>query len=214
MRRRTFFYVAAVTGVAALGCSPLGPQKDLTEFYVLTSAAEEELRQGVRPAGGFSVGVGPVALAAYLDRPQIVTRVSDNQVLFSDVGRWAGPLGRSFSRSLAENLALILETTKVFEYPWFESVRPDVAVQVHVTRFEWNAAGYAELLVGWSVVDELGEDQEWGLHRFTESADSTSTDARIAAMSRTLWQFSELIAGEMQRIVEARQMPEEPAGEQ
>jgi uncharacterized lipoprotein YmbA len=204
MRRRTFCYAAALAAVATLGCSPLGPQKDLTEFYVLNSGAEEEMQQGVRPAGEFSFGVGPVQLATYLDRPQLVTRVGENQVLFSDVGRWAGPLRHSFSRVVTENLAVILESSKVFEFPWFESRRPDVAVEVHVARFEWNVAGYAELLVGWAITNSRGENREWGLHRFTQPADSAATTAaKVAALSATLWQFSELVAVEMQKVLDA-----------
>jgi uncharacterized lipoprotein YmbA len=214
MRRRTLFSVtAALTAAAALGCSPLGPQKNLSEFYVLTSVAEEELRQGVRPAGEFSFGVGPVDLAAYLDRPQIVTRISDNQVEFSDVGRWAGPLHRNISRAVMENLVVLLETAQAWEFPWFESQRPDLAVEFHIVRFEWNAAGYAELVVGWALVDHVGEDRKWGLHRFTEPGDAATTDGRIAALSRTLEQFSEMIAGEMRDVIRTRPMPEEPAGE-
>jgi len=214
MRRRTFFYVASVTAVAVLGCSPLGPQKDLTEFYVLTSAAEEELQHGVRPARELSFGVGPVEFAEYLDRPQLVTRISENQVQFSDVGRWAGPLRHGFSRVLSENLAVLLETSNLFAYPWFDSQRPELSVEVHVVRFEWNAAGYAELLVAWTLLDHAGEERKWGLHRFTQTADAATTDAQTAALSQTLWQFSELIAGEMREMIRARLMQEEPVGEQ
>jgi len=214
MRRRTFFYVASVTAVAVLGCSPLGPQKDLTEFYVLTSAAEEELQHGVRPARELSFGVGPVEFAEYLDRPQLVTRISENQVQFSDVGRWAGPLRHGFSRVLAENLAVLMESSKVFAYPWFESESPDLSVEVHVARFEWNAAGYAELQVAWILLDNVGEDRRWGLHRFTETSEAATTDAQTAALSQTLRQFSELIAGEMRDLIRARPMSEGPAGEQ
>ena len=215
MRRRTLLSVAAaLTAAAVLGCSPLGPQKNLSEFYVLTALGEEELRQGVRPAGELSIGVGPVDLAAYLDRPQIVTRISENQVEFSDVGRWAGPLRRNISRAVMENLVILLETSQAWEFPWFESERPDLSVEFHLVRFEWNAAGYAELVVGWAIVDNVGEDRRWGLHRFTEPADGATTDARIAALSQTLRQFSELVAGEIRDLVRVRPMPEEPAGEQ
>jgi hypothetical protein len=202
---------AALTAGVVLGCSPLGPQKDLTQFYVLTSLAEEEPPQGMRPAGDLSFGVGPVDFAAYLDRPQIVTRMSENQVEFSDVGRWAGPLRRSLARAVAENLAMLLETTRISEYPWFETERPDFAVRMHVIRFEWNAAGYAELLVGWAVVDRVGEEREWAVNRFTQPADAASADARIAALSRTLQQFSESIADEIRRLEAARPAVEQEA---
>ena len=215
MRPRILLPIAAaLTAGVVLGCSPLGPQKDLTQFYVLTSLAEEEPPQGMRPAGELSFGVGPVDFAEYLDRPQIVTRMSENQVEFSDVGRWAGPLRRSLARAVAENLSMLLETTQISNYPWFESQRPDFALRMHVIRFEWNAAGYAELLVGWTVVDRVGEEREWAVSRFTQPADAANTDAQTAALSRTLQQFSELVAGEIRRLLAARSMLEEPAREQ
>ncbi len=217
MRRRILLSsAAALTAGVVLGCSPFGPQKDLTRFYVLTSLTDQ-VPEGleVRRPGPLAIGIGPVDLAEYLDRPQIQTRVSENQVWFSSVDRWAGPLRDNFARTLMENVAMLLGTERMYGHPWYQDANIDYSVRVHVMRFEWNAAGYAELLAAWEIGGaDLGTEVEWGLGRFTEPADTVGTDAYVAALSRTLQQFSESIADEIRRLEAARPMPEEPAREQ
>ncbi len=215
MKRPILITAAAVLiGVLLVGaCSPFGPQKDLTRFYVLTSLTDQ-VPEGleVRRPGPLAIGIGPVDLAEYLDRPQIQTRLSENEVRFSGVDRWAGPLRDNFARTLTENVAMLLETERMYSHPWYQDASIDYSVRVHVMRFEWNAAGYAELLAAWEIGSaDLGTEVEWGLGRFTEPADTVRTDAYVAALSRTLQQFSESIADEIRKLEDARLAAEQEA---
>jgi len=61
-------------------------------FYVLTA-------DGPAPAGGGTgIGVGPVVLAEYLDRPNLVVARSANQLAVAEDHRWAGDLSSSIAR--------------------------------------------------------------------------------------------------------------------
>jgi len=62
--------------------------------------------------------VGPVELPEYLDRPQIMTCESRNELQFAEFDRWAGSLEKAFSRVLAVNLSILLSTDRVAVYPW------------------------------------------------------------------------------------------------
>ena len=48
------------------------------------------------------IGVGPVTVPDYLDRPQIATRSSSSSLQFSEFDRWAEPLEKNLMRVLAD----------------------------------------------------------------------------------------------------------------
>ena len=81
-------------------------------FYVLTA-------DGPAPAGGGpGIGVGPVAIAEYIDRPNLVVARSANQLAVAEDHRWAGDLSASIARVTAANLGRRLHTGDVRVYPW------------------------------------------------------------------------------------------------
>ena len=99
------------------GCSSSSP----TRFYVLRSWSDSMNKKELQPSDRercVSIGVGPVKVADYLDRPQIVTRVTPNEVKIAEFDQWAEPLGQNISRVLADNLSALLCTKVVVVFPW------------------------------------------------------------------------------------------------
>src|SRR3954468_11900896 len=89
------------------GCS-LGRQSPPTRLYVLTALAEADGSQGVAATSGLALAVGPVGLPEYVDRPQIVTGDSGNELQQAFFEQWAEPLTSNLTRVLANNLSLLL----------------------------------------------------------------------------------------------------------
>jgi uncharacterized lipoprotein YmbA len=120
MERKVFSLVVAVSclSLTVPGCFNLGKNAPPTKFYMLSATNEPEVRpgEGVRQASMF-VGVGPIRIPSYLDRPQIVTRGAGYEMEVADFANWAEPLKDSFGRVLAENLADELGTNKVVMFP-------------------------------------------------------------------------------------------------
>ena len=139
------------------GCAKTTPSK----FYVLSplSKAASEGRNG------FTIGLGPVELAEYFDRPQIITRVSPNQIELAEFDRWAEPLKRNFSRVLAENLSILLGTDRVISYPWPRSVPVKYQIKVEVLRFDGAPGKNVSLVALWTIL--RGSDKEMILTKKT-----------------------------------------------
>src|SRR5262249_15427544 len=93
------------------GCSNTSP----TRFYVLSAMTDQA---AAVPGKGPAVGIGPITLPQYLNRPQIVTPVSGNQLAVAEVDQWGGDLNDNVTRALATNLSSLLETDRVFPFPW------------------------------------------------------------------------------------------------
>jgi uncharacterized lipoprotein YmbA len=173
--------------VASVGC--LSPREDTSAFFLLSS---------IPPAGApaplqAAVGIGPIVLPGYLDRSQIVVRLSDNQVALSDADRWAEPLAANLQRTLEENLAALLPGASFIDYPWYPAEAPDHAVAITFRRFEANATGAVVLDATWQVTSS-GTSASEQTTRVEEPPAGPDRGAAVAAQSRALARLTEEIA--------------------
>ena len=98
-------------------CGCLGRSQP-TRFYLLQSIAgipAEKTAEG--KSDGLRIGVGPLTIPEYVDRPQIVTLVGPHELDLADLDQWAEPLKESVPRVLGENLSILLSTQHIYLYP-------------------------------------------------------------------------------------------------
>ncbi len=190
----TNLFLFALALLVLAGCA--GSSKP-SRFYMLSTIPEE----GVASARGaegrdIALGIGPVTLPPYLDRPQIVTRATTNQLEMGEFDRWGEPLNANFSRVLAENLAFLLGTDRIAMHPWQRWVPIDYQVIVRVLRFDRAANGDIVLRTMWGIVHP--DEQKFALTSkkdFSEPVGSTEDyEDMVAAQSRVLDKLSREIA--------------------
>ena len=195
------------TGLAALllaiGACSLNPKQDPSQFYVLTAMAVDTSgapAAAARVAWEESIGVGPLRLPAYIDRPQMVTRLSEVQVSISEFERWAEPLKSNLTAVLARNLEIELGTTRVATFPWSTAVELTIDITVH--RFERDASGNASLRCAWTILDRERAPLLSRESSYREPATDASTDAAVLALSRTVERLSADIAAALRQLPE------------
>jgi uncharacterized lipoprotein YmbA len=178
------------------GCVDIGSgTSEITRLYVLSPMTTTASPVASQQDGDFALGVGPLILPSYLKRPQVVTRIEDNEIVAADFANWAEPLDRSFQRALTENLSLLLGTDAVYPHPWRRTLRPTYRLQMEVIRFDANPTGDAVLTVRWEVLDTRGQpltDKKRSDYR-QAVANDTIADV-VTAMSLTLADFSREVA--------------------
>jgi uncharacterized protein len=103
------------------------------------------------------IGIGPVTIPDYLDRPQIVLRTSRNELVFSETSRWAGSLANDSARVLEENLDSMLAGDGVAVVSWRRGVPNDYRVAVQVSRFDAMAGGTVVLKAQWVIYEKDGK---------------------------------------------------------
>jgi hypothetical protein len=89
----------------------------------------------------------PARLPGHLERPQLATRVAPGELRFDEFVRWAEPLDADVTRTLAENLALLLPEQRVARFPWSAGATPRCRVVVELTEFGLDQ-GHVVRLVG------------------------------------------------------------------
>lgn len=165
-----------------------------SRFYTLSADVPDADAGSVTIGQGW-IGVGPIGLPSYLDRPQIVTRGEGHRLVVHEFDRWAEPLKTGVLNVLMEDVAILSHSKRVTPYPWPSEFRPDRRVAGDITGFEADLSGDVVLRVRW-VVQAPGRAEEAVVHtgEYHESADPEDFDAMAGAMSRALARWSRDLA--------------------
>ncbi|MDT7043114.1 PqiC family protein [Candidatus Nitronereus thalassa] len=165
-----------------------------SKFYLLNSYSSTKQAIAKAPEG-LAVGVGPLTIPEYVDRPQIVTRVSTNELSLAEFHKWAEPLKDNIPQVLIDNLSVLLKTDHVVSYPWKRTTSIEYQVAIDITRFDATADGEAHLTARWYL---YGEDTRTILdtHNSHLTAPLQGPDyaSIVAALNRTLDELSQSIA--------------------
>jgi len=206
MRNRLFSCFIGLTLGASL-LMPCGCGTGTTapsRFYVLSATSHPSEQSRVPTAERcLAIGIGPVEVAQYLDRPQIVTRLSPNELKLGEFDKWAEPLKDTVSRVLAENLSNLLCTDPIAVFPWRGATRIDYRVEVEVLLLDGKLGGNASLLARWAIFDEERRDMLLnGTSRIDEPTDGPDYKALVSAQSRALGALSKEIAEGIRTVVQ------------
>lgn len=177
-----------------VGCTTTPPSR----FYVLTPQATSLV-----DAKDFDlvVGVGPVRLVAYLERPQIVAREGDHLLKLEEFDRWGGTLETNITWVMADNLSRGLGTDAVVTYPWERAVVPDYQVSIDIRRFDLTADGEVHLSAQWRILGDDGREL-FAIEKteLSEPMSGSGFAAQVAAQSRVLANLSDTIAAKIAQL--------------
>ncbi|HKN14327.1 MAG TPA: PqiC family protein [Candidatus Binatus sp.] len=194
----------SLAGCSYLAKAILAPQKDISRFYLITptadtGAAAQAAAQST--SGAFTIGLGPIKLPPYLDRPEIVTRMAPNRLELSKEDRWGESIQNGFTRAMERDLAAQAGTGQVIVFPWYNTVHIDMQVQIDVYRFETDGQGTATLSAKWTILDSTGRNILYTVEsNLTQpSKPGDMTDA-AAALSRTIGDLSGQIANMLHQL--------------
>ena len=184
--RHRIWMIAAVL-IALTGC---GTSKS-SNFYQLDEPAATRLSGLER---GIAVGVGPVVLEPYLDRPQIVIRGAGHQLELSEFNRWSEPLVDSISRVIIVNLSNMLESTRVFKVPRRNKTIPlEFRIEIDIARFDGTLGGDALLVARWTLYGGQEAALLTKVSIISEPAGGEGFDNLITAQNRCLQKLSQEI---------------------
>jgi len=190
-KQRSLAHAVVLLGALMLFLYSCAGKSASSKFYVLSPLPQSALS----PAEGITLGVFPVAMPDYLDRPQIVTRVSENELKIDEFSRWAEPLKESFTRALVQNLSSLLDTAKVIKTTGSAGFPMALQVGVEVVQFDGTPGGDVVLIVKWGLFEADGKKLLLAKRSsFRESTGSATYEALVAAESKAVAALSREIA--------------------
>ena len=176
MVARTVRLLLLAAAVILIGGCATAPSR----FYTLDSIAASD----GAPAANYTVLVGPVAIPASVDRPEIVVQTAPYRVEIDEFNRWASPLNDSIARVIASDLGQLLGTPDVGLAPL--ALNPAYRVTIDVQRFESIPGQSATIDALWAVRQTASGAVRSGRTVAHEAAQGPGYEALAAAHSRAL----------------------------
>jgi uncharacterized lipoprotein YmbA len=195
---RTFLLILAALAGALLGACGSSPT---ASFYTLSpdaSLAPIASNASMVPAKPVHVVVGPVTIPDVVDRPQIVTRVGNNQVMLDEFARWGEPLKGDIARAIAGDLARLLGSDQVSIFEAGLDAAHTWRVRVDVMRFDATAGEAVTIEALWKVVPPGQSVPVVGKSLVRQAMDGPGYDALVSAGNRALGAVSREIAAAIQ----------------
>lgn len=196
-RRWAVAFGLSLAALAVCGCAGFLPRTEPATFYVLSASPEV----GAGPPLSVALGVGPVLIPDYVDRPQIVTRVAPNQLDLSESRRWAGPLQKRVTELMLLNLSRQLGTDRATAFPFAMGLPRELDAVINLTRFEVSSEGEVRVEAFWWIRDPRTtatlEAREFTSVRTVPAGDYAGA---AAAMSAALADLSVEMAAAIRKV--------------
>lgn len=174
-----------MVSLALLGCS-----SKQSQFYVLNTDFYSPLA-----TSSLKIGLGPIKVAEYLKRPQIMTRVDENELKVHEFHRWAEGLQNNITWILAQNLENDLSGSQVVPYPWPRYFNPDYQVAVNIMQFDAKL-NCDVILTYQALITDLKSNHVYGgnIQTIVVPFKGTSFDVMAETMSNAMIKLSHAIA--------------------
>lgn len=198
LRTKLFFAVMLL----ASACVDIGSESAPSRFYVLSAV---DSQRSPSPEGA-ALLIGPITLPRYLDRPQIVTRPSPNELALAEYDRWGGRLDDNFARVLAQDLAVHLNTSRIAFFPRDQRLAEAIQVSIDVSRFEQlGERGQVALDAQWTLYPpERRGTPLIGTSRIAIPVAGQGFGAIAGAMSSAIDKLAEEVAAAARKIPTGR----------
>jgi hypothetical protein len=141
------FLVLVLSGCISVQNSPT------PRFYMLSAINESQISKRMDIASDVLIGVGPVKIPEYQDRPQIVTQSKDETLKFAQFDRWGESLDLGVERLIAEDLTVMLPGAKFTLYPWNLTIAVKYQVVVEIVQLDSELDKDLFLVAQWLVID-------------------------------------------------------------
>ncbi|WP_198321802.1 MULTISPECIES: PqiC family protein [Methylococcus] len=183
--------------LAALASPACLRHTEPAKFYQLQPlVTSPQTPANLRPA---VVGVGPIKLASYLNRPQIVVAEGRNRLQLDEFQRWSEPLQENLTRVLAENLAHLHPADHFIIYPWHRSDGPELQLEARIDRFHTDGSGTSVLDVAWSI--SKGDTTVYRKRsNYQARAQAGDTESLVSAQSQLLAAFAREVSNALETL--------------
>ncbi|MEI6145813.1 MAG: PqiC family protein [Methylococcales bacterium] len=199
MRGKTMYLLFALMLVLFLSAC-MRSNKSVQFYRLNASAAMVDIIQEPELTNQALIGLGSIRIPDYLNRPQMVIAISDNQYQLSEEHRWAERLDENISLVLTKLLSSQLGSNRIVRYPWSLRQAVDYQVSIDIIEFHIDALGQSRLIAQWLI---KRKDQSIFSRRFNYQVSASTTDYEImvSAQSTCLTKLGQDIAVTLKQLI-------------
>ncbi len=152
-----------------------------------------------------TVGIGPIEIPDYMDRPQVVTRMSQHEFAVNEYERWAGSFETDVRRVVMENLSLLLAEKQVYLVPWAQGGIQNYRLSLDVARFDAVSGGEVFLSAKWTIYNQDGRTVAMRrLSNIKKPLNGRDVTTTVTAMSQALGSLCQDMANGLTSVLSER----------
>ncbi|MBT3917670.1 MAG: membrane integrity-associated transporter subunit PqiC [Nitrosomonadales bacterium] len=170
------------------------------EYYMLDASVGISSNKSLELDKGPLIGLGPIRLPEYLDRPQMVVAVSENKYKLIESHRWAEKLDQNISLALFRALPGQLGTDRMIRYPWPQRPGVDYQIKIDILELNIDPTGQSRLVAQWSI--KLKDKTVLNKRSsFIAKASTTDVDKMVQAQSECLTKLGQEIVSNLKPLL-------------
>ena len=181
--------ITAVLAFGSVGCSIAPPATFYQLQQSVTDVASEE--------SNATVLLGPLRIADYLQRENLLQREADGSLSLSQQARWAGSLQDDIGQLLLRQVSAQLGSSRISLYPDRVGIEAQAQVVLSIGRLDSGITQPAVLEAHWRLLDSKGALRNSQVLRFEEAHNGEISD-QVRAQSALLGQLSKQLVNALQ----------------
>lgn len=174
---RTITLVVLISSLL-VGCQQ-SPRK---QYYLLSATPVASQTEAITT----TIGLGPIEVAEYLQRLQMVVNQDNNSLQLTENAYWGEPLQKGITRVLSINLMNNQSSRLVETFPWRSDVTPSISLRLTVRDMQL-VKGAAVINASWTLINNETKSVLSQQH-FVRSKATNNNPSQLAAT------YSELLA--------------------
>ena len=182
--------ITAVLAFGSVGCSIAPPATFYQLQQSVTDVASEE--------SNATVLLGPLRIADYLQRENLLQREADGSLSLSQQARWAGSLQDDIGQLLLRQVSAQLGSSRISLYPDRVGIEAQAQVVLSIGRLDSGITQPAVLEAHWRLLDSKGALRNSQVLRFEEAHNGEISD-QVRAQSELLGQLSKQLVDALQK---------------
>ncbi|MDD5432649.1 MAG: PqiC family protein [Candidatus Omnitrophica bacterium] len=188
------------------GCMSI-PDSPNPRFYMLKPVDKEQVKEKIDISPDLIIGLGPVKIPEYLNRPQIVTFDKERMLHFSQFDRWGEALDSGLARIIREDLMVLVPNITLEMFPCNTAISADYQVMVDVINIEADPEKELIFTVQWSVIDLRNKEKVFTKRsEFRHPVSPNNYMGLVQALSSACVDLSRDIAIDLVSLIDKRKL--------
>lgn len=186
--------------LAIAGCISI-PNSPNPRFYMLKAMDKPGAGQTFSVPAGTIISIGPVDIPEYQNRPQIVTQDKNKMLNVAQFDRWGEQLNIAITRTLIENLTMLLPDANFELFPASFAIPVNYQVIVDIVQLESNLNSEVFFAAQWSIIRDT--DRKMMLNKRYEASQPVKPNnysGLVKALNDICASFSKEIAKEFSAL--------------
>lgn len=176
---------------------------DTTRFYTLQSA-ETQVVSKYEITDGLSISIESLIVPRLIDRPQIISRIGNNEINRSEFHQWGGSVVEEITQLLTDTLEHEFTDSSYFILRSDSRIQPKYRLYIEIKRLDGSLGKEAHVELTWLLESPETELSLHGLVQHRETIIDHNYTNYVSALRTLILKSTQSLAQQLREALEPR----------